>query len=449
MNSSHSFTRNLISQRPLVIAAALLVSSPAAWCAGAGGGPVGAAQPAAASKASGIKKELAPPPTDEQAFAALVKQDQDAKLPASEIIASSKAFLKANPQIGTNLGIDIYRKIVALQQQTKDSVAVHQSYYALIARYRETPEALPVVLEHARLFLTEGRAGEAVRSMQPFLGRIAGTETVRYPGSLLYAQALQADAQWPRMSQFLETTLAQQPALLAESSGTLIQMLTDALMRQQRNGDALRWAKLRFVTCDFDNAAVTGASALLSRTWLARDLSLERAQAFTVALQDPAKSNPLFQVPLPAAFVATKAAIALRVKTNKLAPHDHITLLLAAGLNTAALAEARNLLVDDKTAVAGVNELCRVLKARTLNVRDANAFVAYVKTGTGPNPLSEAPVAPAPSLKPSANPAQPSALAGATATQPKVPVASPSPAPEQSVRPSKPSSFGVPARSIS
>jgi hypothetical protein len=403
----------------------------------------------ATGKVAGATKELAPPPTDEQAFAALVKQDQDAKLPVAETVASYKAFLKTNHQIGTSLGIDIYRKVIALQQQAKDSVAVHRSYYALIARYREAPEALPLVLEHARLFLTEGRAGEAARSMQPFMGRIAGTATVRYPGTLLYTQALQADAQWPRASQFLETALAAQPDLLAESSGTLFQLLTDALVHQQRTADALRWAKLRFVTCDFDNASVTGASTLLSRAWLARDLSLERAQAFTVALQDPAKSNPLFQVPLPAAFLATPAAIGLRVKANKLSAHDQITLLLAAGLNSAALAEARKLLLDEKTAASGVSELCRVLKARTLNVRDANAFIQYVKTGSGPNPLSQAPAVAtptpeAPRGKASPKSARPSVLAAGTMPAEANPRAA-----QPALRPSQPASFGAPITAVS
>lgn len=362
---------------------------------------------------------LSPPPTpvpDKEAFAALTRQLAAAKQPPSAVAKAYRQFVEARRTIDPALGITICEQAATLQLSSKDKTAAQQTLATALSRYAPyqsaRPILLPLALKQANLYLADKNPTAAVAALRPLRNTLSGQREA----ALVYANALEGagPAESRALIDFIAEALRRQPALLAEPGDQLFRQLNAALLREGRTADALRWAKLRFVVCDFTAGPNNSATALVSGAFLAQDLSLDRARAFTVALQDSAegtaRSNPLAGVSLPASFALAApgnqipANIVSKLPTG-LAPRDRITLLLAGGANDLALGEARKLLLQEATSAAGVLEVCRVLKARSLGLTDPNAFIHFVKTGTGPNPLAPAGKAVTP---PAAKPSVPS-----------------------------------------
>ncbi len=51
--------------------------------------------------------------------------------------------------------------------------------------------------------------------------------------------------------------------------------------------------------------------------------------------------------------------------------------------------EARRLMIDQPRTNAGLLEVCRVFKFHDLNLKRANTFLEYVKSGQGANPVTD------------------------------------------------------------
>jgi hypothetical protein len=156
-----------------------------------------------------------------------------------------------------------------------------------------------------------------------------------------------------------------------------------------QEAEALSWAKLYWVVCDFDERTLNDATTLLQKSWVARDMNAAKSSQFLKAMQDPKAPNPLTEIPLPALDEA-KMRLALKSLPDS-SVHSRITLHLLLKENGLAMLAARRLLLDDPSgkANAAALEMARVFKATDLNLVRANTFLKYFQSSEGDNPLDE------------------------------------------------------------
>jgi hypothetical protein len=153
--------------------------------------------------------------------------------------------------------------------------------------------------------------------------------------------------------------------------------------------EALSWAKLYWVLCDFDERTLNDATTLLQKSWVARDMNAAKSSQFLKAMQDPKSPNPLSDIPLPV-LDGAKMRAALKSLPES-STHSRITLHLLLKENGAAMLEARRILLNDPSGAANAAalEMARVFKATDLNLVRANAFLKYFQSNEGDNPLDE------------------------------------------------------------
>jgi hypothetical protein len=152
--------------------------------------------------------------------------------------------------------------------------------------------------------------------------------------------------------------------------------------------EALSAAKGAFACCAFNEAEIKSAADGLIKSWVALG-ELGRAGEFLVAQEDPAKPNPLQEVPWPGVPDDDKEFMLVNTAGNVPA---QIQVLLYCGdcdealtLATAGVGDAK----DAKQITGCIEQIARCLKAKDLNLTRANAFLEYVKEGEGNNPLRD------------------------------------------------------------
>jgi hypothetical protein len=182
--------------------------------------------------------------------------------------------------------------------------------------------------------------------------------------------------------------LAEQPELITYRY--LGPVLIEYLLGQPgKEAEALSWAKLYWMTCDFDEKTLGEATGLLQKAWIARDTNTVKSTAFLTAMQDGKADNPLKDIPLPTFDKAKLSATLEKLPVASI--HSRITLMLMLGENGQAMLTARRVLLDDPTgkATQAALEIARVFKASDLNLVRANAFLKYFQNSEGENPLDE------------------------------------------------------------
>jgi hypothetical protein len=150
--------------------------------------------------------------------------------------------------------------------------------------------------------------------------------------------------------------------------------------------EALSAAKGAFACCAFREAEIGNATETLVKAWVAVG-ELQKAGEFLAAQEDPTRPNPLDEVPWPRIDADDKQFMLENVAGNVPA---QVQLLLYCGdcdealnLATASLADAK----DPKQIADCIERVARGLKGKDLNLVRANAFLDYVRTGEGKNPL--------------------------------------------------------------
>jgi hypothetical protein len=146
----------------------------------------------------------------------------------------------------------------------------------------------------------------------------------------------------------------------------------------------MEWAKLRFMEAAYEAEPMRRASTLLIKVWKAADPSGAERKAFLAAENDPDLPNPLAAYPLP---TLDRASIAARLDGATVT--DRISLEIAIGKLREAMLVARSMLADGQTAGQGIRQVCRVFKAADLNLKRANTYLEYLKTGQGPDPVAD------------------------------------------------------------
>ena len=143
--------------------------------------------------------------------------------------------------------------------------------------------------------------------------------------------------------------------------------------------EALRWAKLRFVLCDFEEVELARATSSLTLAWAIIDAP--QIQAFLAAQEDPTKPNPLATIAVPEFDDEARAPAVTDGVGAK-----WISLLLCSNTPQSqklAMIKAFKLASARTTAERGTAEVCRVFKACDLDTRRANAFLASFKEKQG------------------------------------------------------------------
>ncbi|MDQ3814410.1 MAG: hypothetical protein M3347_10715 [Armatimonadota bacterium] len=193
----------------------------------------------------------------------------------------------------------------------------------------------------------------------------------------------------------LERVFKEVPWLLSgaaqEPPGSLYDKLVSHLLKAERKEDALRWAKVQYLLCNFDTPALERATKLVGRAWASQE-AFPAIAAFAKAQQDSSAPNPLQTVPLPEWDTGLWRKLLAQAEGPQPAVHigasERITLLLALGEWQQAMLQARRVIMDNPTDAQGVRDVARVFKAKDLNVVRANAFLQFYQSGEGPNPIT-------------------------------------------------------------
>ena len=300
--------------------------------------------------------------------------------------------------------------IVRLQKASGQEETAYQLCDWALGKYGWHPAVARTVADKALLLNAGKRSPEVETLVAQYWPKV--TETHWSHANAVVAQwcaALQAQGKDAEQVQALKKALLEIPGILDEGQqsppGWIYHRITNTLGNKPEREEALRWARVRFLACAFEPAALERSARALARAWKAVEPA-GTGIAGLAAAQDGG-ANPLDAI-LPVAFDPTlrKAQLA-KIQGGAQAAHDRISLYLLAGAKNEALSEALSLLRDLPDLPAGTREVCRVLKAMDGNLCRANAFLAFAKTGAGANLLpdlaaeagTEAPPPPSPAAR--------------------------------------------------
>lgn len=317
-----------------------------------------------------------------------------------QAVAVCQKFLQDHPQLDPVVGANVYMRIASLQSiQLNDHKAANETLAAALKLYPDSENAPDLARMEARELVSLKQCPDAQRVLlgylAPLMRRPAGESALAW--RQLY-EAYQSNGQEKESLAILEAAFRCSPSLLDDRrDNRMVDLLVGEIVNRYlaagQSSKALEWAKLRFVTCNFTDTAMGGATQTLAAVWAIDDM--KKASAFLDALKDPSKPNPLTNTGLPP--VDSKATLPfeqppLSEVWSKSSPHDRITLLLWRGTPSdlsRAMIEAVSLTTKKEFAADGVNEVCRVFKAADLNLKRATAYVEFVKSGQGESPIPE------------------------------------------------------------
>jgi hypothetical protein len=275
-------------------------------------------------------------------------------------------------------------------ENLKDSDKALAAIEVGLPRTQEASGYLPLVRYKLYLLMLAGKHDEVKALFRKELPRYLSEPTADFSwlqGALMYyVQSARGAGKMDDYISDVRAILAEQPELITYRyiGPELVNYL---LTQPGKDAEALSWAKLYWMLCDFDEKTLGEATAVLQKAWIARDTNTVKSSAFLTAMQDAKADNPLKDIPLPELDKAK-----LRAALDKLPEasiHSRISLMLMLGENAQAMLTARRVLLDDPTgkATQAALEIARVFKASGLNLVRANAFLKYFQSSQGENPL--------------------------------------------------------------
>ncbi|MDQ3813985.1 MAG: hypothetical protein M3347_08540, partial [Armatimonadota bacterium] len=320
----------------------------------------------------------------------------------------------------------------------KNPTKAHEIYDWGLQKSATDPARVILLEGKATTLLRENRGAEAETLLAGQWPQLVEAARASHPHLVIYAArtlqqysaALEQQGKTAEVPPLLQKALQEMPVFLDArrqvasdwSQGWMFEKLVTSLLSLKRPEEALSWAKLSYMLCAFDKAAVERATSLLGRVWGQMD-DLAATRAFAVAQADATKPNPLAKVPLPdIQSTALQSRVArLRSPTGQAVERDKapelITLLLATSAFGDAMVVARQYFLEKIEEPRGAQEVCRVFKAGDLNTIRANAFLAYLE-GNAPNPMKDFFTEHPPTAPGSAAPAAPAAPAPAPEGKP-------------------------------
>lgn len=223
-----------------------------------------------------------------------------------------------------------------------------------------------------------------------------------------FSSALVASKQPAQAATMLQKLMCEMPVFLVSGQvpdGAFLDRLVSSLSVTKKPSEALGWAKLRYMTCDFKPQEIAAATRTLSQAWASND-DFESISAFNRVQQPdaqtptedakpkeeakvPTSANPLAKVELPTAGAAWRSAIEKQIATLEATDtrvpqqkvHEQIGLLIALGGKSdfgRAMTLAKKNLSQNPESTDAAREVCRVFKAADLNTIRANQFIDYM-----------------------------------------------------------------------
>lgn len=343
-----------------------------------------------------VTQNVNPEERDQKAWDALRQANAELeKTDPAAALAQYRQFM-ARPALAPFVGIRVVRDMAQLYLTgLRNAAKAHELWDWGIKRYATHPAMGDLVADKAWALLNARQPAEAAALVRAHREQLMqGWQQVAMPALQAFSDALkQQDTSAGREEQIaaLREMLLQFPSLLGgpiQFYDWLYNDLTEALIKQKRGEEALGWARLRFMLAPYESDAVERASRTLVSVWSAVEPGGKSLGAFAEAQRDGAKLNPLAQVKLPSV-----QAEVLRERMKSL-PDDQmpqrIALLLWLGETRAAMMAAQKMWLgqpEGAAATEGIRQVMRVFKAHDLNLKRSNAFLKFVKTNQGENPL--------------------------------------------------------------
>jgi hypothetical protein len=344
-----------------------------------------------------------PPDASEKAKQAMAKlaeiEAQAKSLAPKEQLAAYEGFLKDYPQAPKYAAVRATSRVSFLKfDKLGDREGALSTLHTALEKYdlEEFPtERLLLARTESQFLLAMKKPAEAEAALRKYWDLISDEHVRSGDAALAYWQlvkVLEAAGKPGDAVALLQNICYEKPELLNDDAAGSNAWIWDKIIEfhlanaaadkadVKTNGHpALRWAKLRFMLCDFDEAALARATGSLSMVWVIVDPA--QIKAFVAAQEDPKQPNPLAKVALP--FID---AGLVRPLLQKGLMETRINLLLC--LNTpasqrAAMLEAFKLLNNPASAARGAAQACRIFKAGDLSTRRANEFLGYAKDAQG------------------------------------------------------------------
>jgi hypothetical protein len=339
------------------------------------------------------------------------------KTAPKEAVSDHLDFLRAgantSPALSVTVAIDAWQSTIELAERTlKDPLMALALCDEALGLYGTAPRATVLLATKARILNYEGRYQETQAFVEANWAQVVKGPVSQARRIVWYeCVALQSQEKGAEVPAILKRILLQNALLLDEeyqaTNGWMYRYLVKGLLAQGKTEEALSWAKLRWMECAFDDDHVQGAASSLAQVWQAdADKNGPQAlQGFITTQQSdlPAvtedkatpTANPLQAVPLPSLDNQELQAQLVRLASSagdvlhEQNTHGRINLLILSGDWGGAMTQAYKLWQDPTTSARGVKEIARIYKARDLNLARANAFLDWLATNQGPNPLEK------------------------------------------------------------
>ncbi|MBI3945513.1 MAG: hypothetical protein HY321_06325 [Armatimonadetes bacterium] len=311
--------------------------------------------------------------------------------PARVIDEYSRFFRERQP-VSPDDSIRLALRLVGLYYDgRKDAQTAVQLCDWALTRYPERASLASVVMEKVRILRAEKRPEEAQQALDAFWGRLAAGQLPPLCAALdAYCALVEREGGPPAVIEALTDWIRRAPLLLCapderDPRAWITPRLVVALVERNRPDEALRYAKAAFLVSAFNEAALTARVRLIARALSLKDREGGASLAFARWQPGAAAPNPLAAVALPEVD-AQACAAQLAQWTQPEQVGDRVGLRLVQGDLAGAMVEAcRPFAAGD--ARTGAAEVCRVLKAADFGVTRANAFLEYLRTGQGANPV--------------------------------------------------------------
>jgi len=336
-----------------------------------------------------------PEQRDREAFAALQQKLKDMEVrDPQQAINSYKQFYETHPNLHPSVAVQLSSTIAQLYyKRLKNSNKALEIYNWALDRFQAQPSSIHLLADEAKILSEEKRDDEIAVLFDQHAGQfIKAGSAQSNPVLRDRADMLKAQGKHDELIAYIQKQFLDMPDFLDAAVPEWYwryTTITDELLKKKQPQTALSWVKVRFALCSYRQDAIAAASRALSQLWQTLDPTNKELQAFAAAQQDTSKENPLAKVPLPTVDAAAIEQALAHLPQGKAGAHDRISLLLLTGQFKLAMHEAQQLFEDKATSREGALETARVFKAADLNIKRANAFLEFVRTHQGINPVDE------------------------------------------------------------
>jgi hypothetical protein len=306
------------------------------------------------------------------------------------IIDAGIGFLRAHPQLvqaDPYLTALIYDKMAwAMRQDTKNSVKAFDVLDEGIKLLQKSFER-HILVGHKAEFLIQDKKTKEAEVLLANEWPNAEAEDLRRVSYLAfpYSSALERQGKGKEAGKLLIEMQRRHPSTVTYFPFEWMpKLMIPTLIKSGSLDEALSWAKLFWMTCPFTEDEINDSTQRLMKVWVAKDLTAAKGQAFIKAQEDSTAVNPLRDVKIPEFNPELlQAELAKEGRT-----HERLTLYMLQGDWHQAMIVARANMIKNIDNPDAILEVCRVFKAADLNLVRANAFLEYVKTGNGENPVA-------------------------------------------------------------